>query len=190
MNPAVQQRVYDEIVQMKGEAVDDDSGELSYEDLPKLPYLDMAIMETLRRWPPIPSTDRQVTKPFVLDNKNGVQIPLTKDDSIWIPIFGLHMDPEYFPNPREFNPERFSEENRDRIVPGTYLPFGNGQRQCIASRFAIMEVKIIFYYLLKSFAIERCEKTADPLILKSNTINMMAENGFWVRFVSRNKNVE
>lgn len=159
---------------------------LSYEDVNKMKYFDMVIMETLRKWPPIPSTDRQITKPIVLDNLAGVKVNLTTSDSIWIPIFALHMDPKYFPNPELFDPERFSDENKGNVIPGTYLPFGNGQRACIATRFAVMEAKIIFYYLLKMFAIETCGKTVNPIVLKKSTINMVAESGYWVKLVPRN----
>lgn len=40
-------------------------------------------------------------------------------------------DPEYFPNPDEFDPDRFSEPNKANIKTGTFLAFGNGPRQCI-----------------------------------------------------------
>lgn len=46
-------------------------------------------------------------------------------------MFGLHYDPEYFPEPQKFNPERFSDENRKKIPPFSYLPFGQGPRNCI-----------------------------------------------------------
>ena len=43
----------------------------------------------------------------------------------------LHRDPEYFPDPEKFYPERFSDENKQKIVPFSYLPFGSGPRNCI-----------------------------------------------------------
>ena len=48
-----------------------------------------------------------------------------------IPIYSFHHDEEYFPNPEEFQPERFLPENKQNIKPGTYLPFGVGPRMCI-----------------------------------------------------------
>lgn len=44
---------------------------------------------------------------------------------------GLHHDPEYYPNPEKFDPERFSEENKSKRPAYTYLPFGDGPRICI-----------------------------------------------------------
>lgn len=176
LNENIQNRLYDEIMSVES---------LTYEHLSKLTYMDMVINETLRRWPPLPSTDRQATKSFTMQNSNGDTVTLQKGDPVWICIYGIQTDPKYFADPLAFDPERFSETNKGNIVPGTYLPFGSGQRSCIAARFATMEAKSVFYHLLKEFRIERCDRTSDPMILKKNTINMMAENGFWVKFTPR-----
>lgn len=47
-----------------------------------------------------------------------------------LPVYGLHHDPKHFPNPEKFDPERFSEDNKNNIHKGAYLPFGNGPRAC------------------------------------------------------------
>lgn len=44
-------------------------------------------------------------------------------------------NPKYFPEPETFNPDRFSDENKSNIVPGTYVPFGVGPRNCIGNFF-------------------------------------------------------
>jgi cytochrome P450 family 9 len=97
-----------------------------------------------------------------------------------IPIHAFHHDPNFFPEPDKFIPERFSEDNRGNIDPDTYLPFGIGPRNCIGSRFALMEVKTIFYYLLKNFSLEITEKTQIPLKLLPNPVAMRTEKGIWV----------
>lgn len=76
--------------------------------------------------------DRLVSNRYVIppaDNQPG--ITLEKGDVIIIPIQGLHHDPEHFPNPEKFDPDRFSPENKHQIKPLTYLPFGSGSRNCI-----------------------------------------------------------
>jgi cytochrome P450 family 9 len=52
-----------------------------------------------------------------------------------VPIFGLQRDPEYFPEPELFDPERFNEENKSLAKPYTYLPFGVGPHNCIGNIF-------------------------------------------------------
>lgn len=60
----------------------------------------------------------------------------------WLfPVYGFHHDSKYFPNPEKFDPERFSDENKHNIIPGTYLPFGIGPRNCIGK-------KILFYTII------------------------------------------
>lgn len=50
---------------------------------------------------------------------------------VMISVKGLHMDPNYHPEPEIFNPERFSEENKSNIRGYTYMPFGEGPHNCI-----------------------------------------------------------
>jgi cytochrome P450 family 6 len=107
---------------------------------------------------------------------------LDEDVAILIPVAGLHFDPEYFPDPEKYDPERFSEENKNKIQPYTYLPFGDGPRSCIGTitfnnirilnyytssllgqRFGLLVTKMALAYTLKDFAFERTAATAVPL---------------------------
>lgn len=108
-----------------------------------------------------------------------------KDVSLMIPVWNFHRDPKYFPNPGKFDPDRFSEENRDKIDPDTYLPFGVGPRNCIGSRFALMELKTIMYHLLLKFTFEANEKTQIPLQLAKIAFGIRPENGIWVSLKPR-----
>jgi len=68
----------------------------------------------------------------------------------------MHNNPEYFPEPEKFKPERFLKENEgsnDNVVPFSYIPFGGGPRQCIGMRFAISEIKIAIAKVIKAFQI-------------------------------------
>lgn len=55
---------------------------------------------------------------------DGKKIVIEKGRSFYVSVSGIHYDSKYYPNPENFDPERFNEENRGKIEPGTYLPFG------------------------------------------------------------------
>lgn len=83
-------------------------------------------------------TDRVCTKPYhFVNDKTGQRVTFKIGDTIQIPILGLHRDPQYFINPDVFDPERFSVENRDKIHPFTYIPFGVGPRNCIGKSYLV-----------------------------------------------------
>lgn len=85
--------------------------------------------------PPTPIMDRICNKNV---NFPEHDIQIEEGTSIMIPIYGLHFDPQYFPDPERFDPERFTEENRSKMKPFTYLPFGEGPRNCIGMTYIIM----------------------------------------------------
>lgn len=77
-------------------------------------------------------TDRECVKNFFeADLSIPEKIVIEKDTAVIIPIMAVHRDANYFPQPDKFNPERFSEESKNEIFPGSYMPFGRGPRKCI-----------------------------------------------------------
>lgn len=123
MNSDVQTKLYDEIAEIREQL---QGGELDYNSLSKMKYMDMVVSESMRRWPLVALNDRQVSKPIILEGADGTKIKLNVGDGIRIPTYALQMDGQYFPNPEKFDPERFSDENKGDIKPGTYMPFGIG----------------------------------------------------------------
>lgn len=141
-----------------------------------------SVSETLRKWSNVVVSDRICTKTYTIQPVNPGEQPLVieKGDTIWIPTYGLHYDPKYYPEPQKFDPERFSDENKHNINPYTYLPFGVGPRNCIGSRFGLLECKTLFYHLLLNFEIVPVKKTAIPLRLSKTNVNIIAEGGHWL----------
>ncbi|CAG9762961.1 unnamed protein product [Ceutorhynchus assimilis] len=178
MNKDVQTRLRNEIIYTQKTT----KGKLTYEALLKMKYLDMVLSEVIRLWPPAPGIDRVCTKPYTIEPITPDEKPLhlKKGDILFLPIVGLMHDPEYFPEPEKFDPERFSDENKNSINPYTYIPFGSGPRNCIGSRFALLEVKVLLYYLLLNFEIELTERMKVPLKLDPAAVNPIAEGGFWL----------
>nr|CAD7574265.1 unnamed protein product [Timema californicum] len=112
-----------------------DGGKLTYETTQNIPYLDTVISETLRLYPPAAFVDRSCVKPYVIPaSGDNPEVHLKKGDRLWVSVPGLHYDPDYFPEPDKFDPERFSEENKDNITPFTFVPFGVGPRTCLGKK--------------------------------------------------------
>lgn len=182
VNPSVQAKLRVEIDATRAKL---NGQRPTYEIIQDMPYLDMVVTETLRKWPPIPFLDRRCTQSYLLEDQNGSSVQLQPGDSIWIPTTAIMRNPKYFPQPDKFAPDRFSAEGRGKIDPNAFVSFGIGPRNCIGSRFALMEAKTIFFYLLSKFTLEMGPKTQHPLEIKANSITMQAKNGFWVRLRKR-----
>ncbi|CAB4069313.1 CYP3A [Lepeophtheirus salmonis] len=118
-HPEIQEKLYKEIVSSE----DKDFSEHS--------YTSAVIKETLRMYPPVALHLRVCAKDTEVEG-----IPIKKGTIIEMPIYASHYNPEFFPNPNEFKPERFFQENNLEIIPNTYRPFGNGNRSCIAYRLS------------------------------------------------------
>ncbi|XP_059612486.1 probable cytochrome P450 9f2 [Phlebotomus argentipes] len=181
-NTEVQEKLYQEAKTFRDELK---GRPLKYETVQKMKYLDMIISETLRVWPAVSLIDRMCTKDFTMEYEPGKKYTFRKGELYWIPIGDFHFNPEYFPDPNKFDPERFSDENKHLINPNTYLPFGIGPRNCIGSRFALMEVKSLIFYLIINFHFDLSDKTEDPLILAGSAVGLKARNGVWIKFRPR-----
>lgn len=156
-HPDVQQKVQDEI-----DSVFPNKAPLTYDAVMQLEYLDMVLNETQRLYPLGGRLERVCKKDVEI---NGLTIP--KGTVVMIPPPVLHRDPEYWPEPDEFRPERFSKENKDSVDPYTYLPFGAGPRNCIGMRFAIVTMKVAIASLLQHFSFRVCKETPIPLELST-----------------------
>ncbi|CAK1596650.1 unnamed protein product [Parnassius mnemosyne] len=184
MHPEVQQRLYEEIK----EDNEKNRGSLNYNSIQNLNYLDMVVSEVLRMWSPAVALDRLCTKDYNLEkpNKQATQDYIVrKGESVMIPVWAIHHDPKYYPDPEKFDPERFSEENKHLIRPFTYVPFGLGPRNCIGSRFALCEVKILLYQLLLHMELSPCKKTCIPVKLSNDTFNLIIQGGHWFKMRCR-----
>jgi cytochrome P450 family 6 len=84
--------------------------------------------ETLRKHPPASNITRIVTQPYTIPDTSA---KLEKGVRVVIPVYAIHHDPRYYPEPDRFDPERFSDEAKSSRPHFTYLPFGEGPRNCI-----------------------------------------------------------
>lgn len=98
-----------------------------------------------------------------------------------IPAIGIHNDPEIYPEPHKFDPERFSPEmvqNRDSVE---WLPFGDGPRNCIGMRFGKLQTRVGLAYLLKHFKFSANAETEIPLIMNPKSFVVNSLNGIFLK---------
>ena len=91
---------------------------------------------------------------------------------VLIPIYTLHHDAKYWEDPEAFKPERFLPEAKDTIDPFAYMPFGQGPRNCIGMRFALLEIKLVLAQMLKEFRIEKTPDLHVPITLKQKNLRV------------------
>jgi cytochrome P450 len=115
------------------------------DDLSKLEYLNMVIKENLRIRPPVTLMLGRVAAQDV--EFEGYKIP--KGTRIGIGIEIVHSNPRYWPNPKEFIPERFASEQNH--TPFTYLPFSLQTRICLGKHFSLVEQLVFAATLLQHF---------------------------------------
>lgn len=99
-----------------------------------------------------------------------------------IPVYAIHHDAEYYPEPEVFDPNRFLPEEVKKRHNMSYLPFGEGPRMCVGFRFAIMQTHIGLITLLKNFEITTCSKSIVPLVFSNNGFVLSSKGGLFLKF--------
>ncbi|XP_053440290.1 cytochrome P450 4V2 isoform X1 [Nycticebus coucang] len=174
-NPEVQKKVDNELDEVFGKS----DRPATSEDLKKLKYLECIIKETLRLFPSVPLFARTLNEDCIVAGYKVVK----GTEAVIIP-YALHRDPRYFPNPEEFQPERFFPENAQGRHPYAYVPFSAGPRNCIGQRFAIMEEKTILSCILRHFWVESNQKREELGL--SGELILRPCNGIWIKLKRRN----
>ena len=167
MNPDIQEKLHQEVKEAK-----EAKGQLDYETLFDLKYLDAVINETLRLYPPVAQFERVATEDHTLSNG----ITLEKGNVARIPVYALHHDPDNFEEPSKFNPERFMPENKDSIRSGSFVPFVIGPRNCIGMRFALLEAKMTLAELMCKYKFVKSKSTPEKVVYARKTFILTLDN--------------
>ncbi|XP_072169068.1 cytochrome P450 3A24-like [Diadema setosum] len=176
MHPEIQEKLIREIDEMTPSR---DS--VGYTSTSTMRYLDQVVCETLRIYPPATILSRVCNETFTY---NGITVE--KGVRIFIPIYTIHHDEEYWPDPEKFDPSRFSKENKERRHPLAWLPFGTGPRHCIGMRFALMVAKLGIVRVLQNYRFETCPQTEIPPKQGENVFRfLIPRNGIILKAVAR-----
>ena len=147
-----------------------------FADLAGFTELRMAIDETLRLYPPVWITNRTSLQD---DEICGYRV--NSGEVVGVSPYVTHRLPEFWSNPEQFNPLRFSSENAAGRPHYTYLPFGGGPRQCIGNNFALLEAQVIFAMLVSRFQLQAVPER--PVKIEP-TVTLRPKDGLWMKIFS------
>ncbi|ODM91185.1 Cytochrome P450 4C1 [Orchesella cincta] len=148
------------------DALFETSEDLQYKSLGKMKHLEMCVNETFRLLPTVFVMMRKIETPLQLET--DLEIPGGSQISIFVP--GLHKNPQYFPEPDKFIPERFLEKESKARHNYSFVPFSGGTRMCIGYKFAMMEIMSLTSKILRHFVISTNDKYEDLVCLPHVTL--------------------
>ncbi|GFP83438.1 cytochrome p450 71a9 [Phtheirospermum japonicum] len=175
--PSTLQKAQEEIRSSIG-----NKGKVDEDDIDKLPYLKAVVKETLRLYPPGPLTLRETRQLCIV---NGYEIEAKS--MVFVNLWAISRDPDYWENPTEFLPERFLYSDIDfKGQDFGFIPFGSGRRQCPGMALGIAQIEMALANILYSFdwelppGIVEDDVDTDCLpgvaVLKKNALCLRAKN--------------
>ncbi|KAI4460637.1 cytochrome p450 [Holotrichia oblita] len=184
LNKSIQEKVVMEI-----KTTLEQHGSLTYEAIQDMKYLHkvvqdlvfFSIKETLRKYPALPFLDRTTLMDWKIP---GTDITIEAGTPVYIPLFALHHDPKYFPNPDVFDPERFTDETINSRPYFSYMPFGEGPRSCIGERFGLITTKLALVHVLSRFEVECNNETPIPIDFEPKSFTLNSKIGLPMRFIN------
>lgn len=194
LNQELQDKAREEVRQV----LERHNGVLNYEAALEMTFLDQVIQgefleqrfkifpnififllpETLRKYPIVAVLRRQCDKDYQIPNTDLV---IEKGVIVAIPVLGIHHDPEIYPDPERFDPDRFTKEAIAARHPYAYLPFGKGPRDCIGMRFGMMQTRVGLATLLNSYRLHPSENTPIPITYAPSSPVLSPSTGMFLR---------
>ncbi|TMW65592.1 hypothetical protein Poli38472_008234 [Pythium oligandrum] len=151
-HPDVMKKLQNDLMTRLPESVRNDiTTYVTTEHIKHFPYLDAAIKEALRLYPPVPSTLKQVVRDTVVCG----DIPLLKGQLVALPTYAMGRNPDVWgPDANEFKPERWIDPGTGQLrhVPSSkFSTFHSGPRTCIGMNLAMLELRLVVANLLHRF---------------------------------------
>ncbi|KAH8339972.1 hypothetical protein KR067_004182, partial [Drosophila pandora] len=180
-NESLQDRLCQEITEYLG-----DEDHVSYDRIQEMPYLSQVVNETLRMYPIVGYAERQCAQPaegekFTLEPHSSMELP--HGMAVYVSALAIHHDPQYWPEPEKFDPDRFEPANRSNLNMDAYMPFGVGPRNCIGMRLGLLQSKLGLVHLLRHHRVHTTDQTpkkiewaaTSPLIASKHEIYLRLE---------------
>ncbi|KAK4878165.1 hypothetical protein RN001_010671 [Aquatica leii] len=174
---ALNQNIQEKLREELNAVIKDYDQVVTYECLNDLVYMGQVLDEVMRKYPPLPVLRRICITNYKVPN---TELVLEEGTIVLIPLLGVQNDPDYFPEPETFNPERFSPKNKAKLNRFCYMPFGEGPRMCIGLRFAFLQMKIGLSALLKNYKFSINKKTQMPLKINPKPIVLAPMEPIWL----------
>ncbi|XP_029710534.1 probable cytochrome P450 6d5 [Aedes albopictus] len=158
-NPEIQRKVQAEIDSVTALH----EGKVTYDSINEMRYLECCIDETLRKYPPVPVLNRECTQEYKVPDSD---ITIEKGTAVILQISAMHHDPQYYPDPMRFDPDRFLDPE---MKSKPYAPFGDGPRICIGLRMGKIQTKVGLSLMLMKFNFELSGHEEPELVMSPNT---------------------
>lgn len=101
---------------------------------------------------------------------SGTDIIIEKGQNILVPISAIHQDSRYFYDPMKFDPSRFSPEEVNKRPSMSFLPFGDGPRNCVGMRFGLIQTKLGIATMIRNFELKLHQNTSYPLLIDNGNM--------------------
>ena len=170
-HPEAEARLHDELDRVLGARMPKSA------DLAELKWTRMVIEEAMRLYPPVHTTARMASGE---DRIGGVRVP--PGATIAISPYVTHRNPNLWPEPERFNPERFHPAAAAQRHRFAYLPFGGGPRICIGNSFALAEAQVIVAAIAQRY---RVRLAPGHKVKPIGLLTLRPKDGIWVRLEPR-----
>lgn len=171
-HPEVEEHLHAEVTQVLGGRAP------TLEDLKVMPYTEKVLNESMRIYPPAWSL-------MVRQAKADLQLGETTIPSgsvLLIPMWTVHRDARFFPDPMRFDPERFDGDWKKRAPAYAYFPFGGGPHVCLGSHLAMFEGQIILPMMVQRYRFKTVEQ---PELKLQALLTLRPKNGLKLAVVPR-----
>ncbi|XP_055696549.1 cytochrome P450 6A1-like [Lutzomyia longipalpis] len=154
------------------------NGEYTYEACMEMKYIDQIINETLRKHPIGDSLIRLCGQDY---NVPGTKHVIEKGTTVMVPVYGIHHDPQIYPDPEKFDPDRFTDENIKNRHPFAWIPFGEGPRICVGMRFGMMQTRVGIAHVLSKYRVKTSSRTQIPYVPNPPSQVLSPKGGMWLK---------